>query len=233
MPLTAQLKTIGNYVSRIHYAIDQDKPLAAKRFTRQFSRFIIGHTNSNLDIWNSTSGLDRYTQLGCYPLFYMDQESSVLCPDCATSALSDYTCPAFRPVVADINYEDANLICNACDERIQSAYAEPEDEDTDENGIPNDPTEPEESDITTSDHKHFYQDGKLWLTVTEESTETVQCTECNKIDQDDQDWCDEHTGKRGISMSDQVKAKMESDQFWPNVWFISDHGNAHLMSLDD
>ncbi len=28
-----------------------------------------------------------------------------------------------------------------------------------------------------------------------------------------------------------LKQKMAQDQFWPNVWFISDHGNAHLMTL--
>lgn len=25
--------------------------------------------------------------------------------------------------------------------------------------------------------------------------------------------------------------KMNKDKFWPNVWFISDHGNAHLVTL--
>ena len=29
-----------------------------------------------------------------------------------------------------------------------------------------------------------------------------------------------------------VKAYMDKEQFWPNSWFISDHGNAHLQSLD-
>jgi len=29
-----------------------------------------------------------------------------------------------------------------------------------------------------------------------------------------------------------LKAKMEEDQFFPNVWFISAHGNAHLITLD-
>ncbi len=25
--------------------------------------------------------------------------------------------------------------------------------------------------------------------------------------------------------------KMNKDKFWPNVWFVSDHGNAHLVTL--
>lgn len=32
----------------------------------------------------------------------------------------------------------------------------------------------------------------------------------------------------------QLAAKLNADHFWPNVWFISDHGNAHLISrLED
>jgi hypothetical protein len=27
-----------------------------------------------------------------------------------------------------------------------------------------------------------------------------------------------------------LKARMDADKFWPNVWFISDHGNAHLIT---
>lgn len=27
-----------------------------------------------------------------------------------------------------------------------------------------------------------------------------------------------------------LRAEMERQKFFPNVWFISDHGNSHLMS---
>lgn len=64
--------------------------------------------------------------------------------------------------------------------------------------------EPEDEDITTSDHRRFYQSHKLWL----------------EIDEDE-------------DMVAAIQARMEKDRFWPNVWFISDHGNAHLMSLTD
>lgn len=30
-----------------------------------------------------------------------------------------------------------------------------------------------------------------------------------------------------------VRDRMEREQFWPNVWLLSDHGNYHLMSLDE
>jgi hypothetical protein len=62
----------------------------------------------------------------------------------------------------------------------------------------------EDDDITTSDHMKFFQSGKLYLTVGE-----------------DDDY------------KSLLKAKMEKDGFFPNVWFISDHGNAHLMSLEE
>jgi hypothetical protein len=60
------------------------------------------------------------------------------------------------------------------------------------------PDEPEEDDITTSDHRRWYQSGKLYFTGDEKG----------------------------------LKKKMAKDKFWPNVWFISDHGNAHLVSLE-
>ena len=56
--------------------------------------------------------------------------------------------------------------------------------------------EPLEGDITTEDHEHWYQYGKLYFTG---------------------DYVD-------------LKKKMKVDKFWPNVFFISDHGNAHLVT---
>lgn len=62
--------------------------------------------------------------------------------------------------------------------------------------------EPEEGDITTEDHRRFYQYGKLVLDLDED---------------------DDHEAA--------VREFMERSKFWPNVWFISDHGNAHLMTI--
>ncbi len=56
--------------------------------------------------------------------------------------------------------------------------------------------EPGEDDITTEDHQHWYNYGKLY-----------------------------HTGD-----AKSLKAKMDKEGWWPNVFFISDHGNAHLIS---
>ena len=62
-----------------------------------------------------------------------------------------------------------------------------------------DPQEPEEGDLTTEDGRTFYQDGKCVLTVPE-----------------------------GKNVKRAVKAFMQTAQYWPNVWSISDHGNCHL-----
>jgi hypothetical protein len=64
--------------------------------------------------------------------------------------------------------------------------------------------QPEEGDYTTEDHQHFYQYGKLVVEVAE-----------------DEDW------------QPYVKAHMEASKFFPNVFWISDHGNAHLLSLEN
>ena len=64
--------------------------------------------------------------------------------------------------------------------------------------------EPEEGDYTTEDHGHFYQFGKLTVVVSE-----------------DEEW--PHT----------LKTHMDHERFWPNVWFVSDHGNAHLIDMFD
>lgn len=64
---------------------------------------------------------------------------------------------------------------------------------------------PQEGDYTTEDHRKFYQYGKLVLDLTEEESEQWQ----------------KH-----------VKAHMDKEKFWPSVFWISDHGNAHLLNLE-
>ena len=64
--------------------------------------------------------------------------------------------------------------------------------------------EPEEGDYTTEDHGRFCQFGKLAVVVDEI-----------------EEW------------PHMLKAHMDREQFWPNVWFVSDHGNAHLIDMFD
>jgi hypothetical protein len=85
-------------------------------------------------------------------------------------------------------------------------------------------SEPSEGDLTTEDHVHFYQHGRLALTLQVRQPPS-------------------HVGERGTRSRDaregelseaamwrQLEAHMKREGFAPNVWFISDHGNAHLMS---
>lgn len=32
---------------------------------------------------------------------------------------------------------------------------------------------------------------------------------------------------------DRIRARMEADNFYPNVWYVSDHGNTRLVNLDE
>ena len=67
--------------------------------------------------------LPAYAWPGGYPVYYLDGEDNVLCSKCANKSLNDFI-EKFRPIVGDINYEDASLYCDQCSERIESAYAE-------------------------------------------------------------------------------------------------------------
>jgi len=68
------------------------------------------------------------------------------------------------------------------------------------------PFEPEDDDLTTIDHARFYQGGKLCVKVSPDASTAEMWAAIDKF-------CKE-------------------EQFWPNVWFLSDHGNAHLMTRE-
>jgi hypothetical protein len=63
--------------------------------------------------------------------------------------------------------------------------------------------QPGEDDIFTEDHHHFYQYRKLVVTVPE-----------------GEDW------------KPYLREYVEREQFFPNVWWVSDHGNPHLISVE-
>jgi hypothetical protein len=63
---------------------------------------------------------------------------------------------------------------------------------------------PQDDDITTEDGNTFYQSGELVVDATD----------------DDSPW-------------PALEAYMNGQQYWPNVWFVSDHGNAHIMTRKD
>ncbi len=61
---------------------------------------------------------------------------------------------------------------------------------------------PEEGDYTTKDYKAFYQFGRLAVLV-----------------------------PTGSTWEQMVEAHMNRERFWPNVWFLSDHGNYRLIGV--
>ena len=76
--------------------------------------------------------LIRWAWPGGYPVYYITADGGALCPGCARSAEADKLTtdsddPQWYILAADVNYEDPDLTCDHCAERIPSAYAEPED----------------------------------------------------------------------------------------------------------
>lgn len=79
----------------------------------------------------------KYTSLGAYPVFYLartgyrndetgelefsqyDRSEFVCCPDCLANPSNEAIA-----IAADANWEDSQLYCGICSERIESAYAE-------------------------------------------------------------------------------------------------------------
>jgi Fe2+ or Zn2+ uptake regulation protein len=67
----------------------------------------------------NNGSLPSYAFPGGYPLFYVDVENNVLCPDCANK--EDYSAEV---IAYDINYENPDLYCDDCGKTIESAYGE-------------------------------------------------------------------------------------------------------------
>jgi hypothetical protein len=88
------------------------------------------------------------------------------------------------------------------------------------------PTEPNEDDIKTDDHQKFYQYGKLVFTVSEEKDNGKHDLHIER----------RHnqlptTVKNLASVEAAIKHYMDQAKFWPDAWWISDHGNAHRIDL--
>ena len=72
------------------------------------------------ELINDDGKLPAFAWPGGYPMFYLDGDNNVLCPDDANNndefnePLIDY----------DVNWEDPALFCDHCSQRIESAYAD-------------------------------------------------------------------------------------------------------------
>jgi hypothetical protein len=68
-----------------------------------------------------------YAWPGGYPMYYLCKDGGVLCPKCLNdnkALINDPDEPEWYVLASDINYEDPDLYCDNCSERIESAYAE-------------------------------------------------------------------------------------------------------------
>ena len=78
-------------------------------------------TNEKVETMRMSNGkLRGFSTVGSYPIFYVDGNNSVVCFRCA----NDEDHEIFGGLVdCDINYEDRNMTCDCCSDRIESAYA--------------------------------------------------------------------------------------------------------------
>ncbi len=89
------------------------------------------------------------------------------------------------------------------------------------------PSEPDDDDLTTSDHRTFYQSGKLAFTLIgtgefHDAPYRIDLPAASRV---------KLAPARYSDVKSAVRAYMDAAQYWPNCWFLSDHGNAHLMRL--
>jgi hypothetical protein len=71
---------------------------------------------------------------GMYPLYYVSKDNGVLCPECVNKNIdlcSDIDDPQWYIIGYDVNYEDTSLYCDHCNERIELAYTDDDDEPED------------------------------------------------------------------------------------------------------
>ncbi len=77
--------------------------------------------------------LDAFAWPGGYPLYYITEDCSVLCPSCVNKEIDlidqarhDKWDKQWRLVRVDVHWEGEPLICDHCNGQIESAYGVPE-----------------------------------------------------------------------------------------------------------
>ena len=90
-------------------------------------------TSAHVEALRGSDGkLPTHCWPGFYPLFYVTSRNEILCSACANGDEHDEFDAQFPIVASDANWEDPELYCDACQERIESAYAEDEESSEDE-----------------------------------------------------------------------------------------------------
>lgn len=73
--------------------------------------------------------LISYAWPGGYPMYYLDAQNNILCPDCAREFDSVDVPDPYSPVAGDVHWEGPPLTCDECGAEIQSAYGDPDKEE--------------------------------------------------------------------------------------------------------
>ena len=75
-----------------------------------------------------------YAWPGGYPTFAITDDGAALCPTCCKeeeeTIAESFPGDGWHVIAQEINWEDPELLCDHCGERIESAYTEPEEENT-------------------------------------------------------------------------------------------------------
>jgi len=72
----------------------------------------------------STGQLPAYAWPGGYPLYYLDHNGDVLCPQCAIAQDNAADAPAI--VYSEVHWEGPPVYCDECAVAIESAYGDPD-----------------------------------------------------------------------------------------------------------
>jgi len=146
---------------------------------------------------------DVLEKLG-YECVWSDEWS--VCDDCNKAVRTQPDCHDWQPSYSPAAMDRGECICHEC----------ATDEDEDEQDAFN----PDDSNVTTDDHQSFYLDGRLAFEIRETETGLFRLHIPGK-----------RLGNHGYATTNQaIKAALDHLQYWPNVYFISDHGNAHLIA---
>lgn len=152
-------------------------------------------------------------------------EAEIHCADCTRarfpeandefSDVLDREGNEVHPVFAGDEHE-TTVVCGDCGDELYEVEAADEDDE---------PSEPDEDDITTQDHRRFFQHGKIVLEPYDRHAEDPHVWYA---------WIGTQRQQVILQANDYREALRQyvaRDQFWPTCWFISDHGNAHVMDL--
>lgn len=73
--------------------------------------------------------LPAYSFPGGYPLLYLTEHNTVMCPDCADESLNHEEWEDFKPKHWMIYEEGADISCDECGKGMSSANGDPNEKD--------------------------------------------------------------------------------------------------------